>query len=396
MITSSTGYGKSCRCEMPTLSLPAVSLRLQLRLLALRILIIATNYLIYTVLSAIRRAISETDSNFLPALREADARATGSVDREMSCYQTVLEDAAAAVGEVALPGKALKRTIECLRPDPLCGRYVLRQVVAEAAAGHEDRLEPAAASDCGERFGHRSDIGIDREIRPVADEAAAGCQRVEASDPEHLVALRRAGRTVEVDEDRIEFRRGPGEKPLSGIVHDGLVQVEPAAGERDDRLVRVDQGRRAVGQVGADEAPHRSTADTKQQCGNRPFDHGEGERHQPLIVEYQARRVEQVHARLLGHLRPGAERAQGPEMAQPTVEIDDKDRSAEGLRTTQQADPRVAAEIIEDQALLPFLAIFGDHQAATRHDWTGTGVVGRAAIATAKRVNARPPPSLSV
>src|SRR5271166_2256745 len=88
MITSSTGYGKSCRCEMPTLSLPAVSLRLQLRLLALRILIIATNYLIYTVLSAIRRAISETDSNFLPALREADARATGSVDREMSCYQT--------------------------------------------------------------------------------------------------------------------------------------------------------------------------------------------------------------------------------------------------------------------------------------------------------------------
>ena len=83
-------------------------------------------------------------------------------------------------------------------------------------------------------------------------------------------------------------------------------------------------------------------------------------------------------------------------MSRAPVEIDDKDRSAKGLRTTQQADPRVAAEIIEDQALLPLLALFGDHQAATRHDWTGTGAAGRAAIAAAKRVSARSPPSLSV
>ena len=83
-------------------------------------------------------------------------------------------------------------------------------------------------------------------------------------------------------------------------------------------------------------------------------------------------------------------------MALPAVEIDDKDRRAKGLGAAQQADPRVTAKIIEDQALLPFLAIFGDHQAATRHDWTGTEVAGRAASAAAKRVNARPPPSLRV
>src|SRR5271167_4472969 len=118
----------------------------------------------------------------------------------MSRYQTVLEDPAAVVGEMALAGKALERAVDRLGPDPLCGRHVLREVVAEAAAGHENRLEPAAASDCGERFGHRPDVGIDREIRPVAGEAAAGCQRFEASDPEHLVAVRRAGGTVKVDE----------------------------------------------------------------------------------------------------------------------------------------------------------------------------------------------------
>src|SRR5262245_59601668 len=105
-------------------------------------------------------------------------------------------------------------------------------------------------------------------------------------------------------------------------------------------------------------------------------------------MEYQARRVEQVHARLFGYLRAGAKRAQCAEMALAAVEIDDKNRSAEGCRTPQQADPRIAAEIIEDKALLPLLAEFGDHQAATKHEWTGFGTAGRAATATAKRVNA--------
>src|SRR5271167_3339562 len=109
----------------------------------------------------------------------------------MSRYQTVLEDPAAVVGEMALAGKALERATDRLGPGPLCGRHVLREVVAEAAAGHEDRLEPAAPSDCGKRFSHRPDVRVDREIRPIAGEAAAGCERVEASGPERFVTLGR-------------------------------------------------------------------------------------------------------------------------------------------------------------------------------------------------------------
>ena len=216
-------------------------------------------------------------------------------------------------------------------------------------------------------------------------------ERVQALAPEHLVAL---GGAVEVDEDRVELRCRPGEKPLRGIVHDGLVQVEPAAGERDDCLVGVDQGRRAVGQVGTHKAPHRRPADAEQQCRNRPVNYREGQRHQSFIVEYQARRVEQIHARLLGHLRPGAERSEGAEMPRPAIEIDDKDRSAKSLGAAQQANPRILAEIIEDQTLLPLLAVFGDHQAATGHDWCETEAAGKAAITAAKWVNARLPPSL--
>ena len=48
-------------------------------------------------------------------------------------------------------------------------------------------------------------------------------------------------------------------------------------------------------------------------------------------------------------------------MPRPPVEIDDEDRSAEGLGAAQHPNPRVVAEIIEDQAALPLFAIFGDH-----------------------------------
>ena len=92
----------------------------------------------------------------------------------------------------------------------------------------------------------------------------------------------------------------------------------------------------------------------------------------------QAGRIEQIHARLLGDLRPGAERPQGSEIARPPVEIDDEDRSAEDLGPAQHPDPRVIPEIIENQAALPLFAIIGDH-----------GV--EAGIASAKRLNARSP-----
>src|SRR5215472_10128832 len=78
---------------------------------------------------------------------------------------------------------------------------------------------------------------------------------------------------VEVDEDHVESRRRSGKKSLRGVVHYRLVQVEPAAGERDDRLVRIYQSRRAFRQVGAHKAPHRSTTDAEQQCGDRPLGH---------------------------------------------------------------------------------------------------------------------------
>ena len=83
-------------------------------------------------------------------------------------------------------------------------------------------------------------------------------------------------------------------------------------------------------------------------------------------------------------------------MPRAAVEIDDKDRSTKGFGAAQQANSRIMAEIIEDQALLPLLAVLGDHQAAAGHDWTGTDATGKAASAAAKRVNASRPPSLKM
>src|SRR6267378_770000 len=62
------------RCEMPTQSLPAASLRSAIRLPAARVLFRVSNYLIYRALWATGTAVSGIESSFLPALREAPSR----------------------------------------------------------------------------------------------------------------------------------------------------------------------------------------------------------------------------------------------------------------------------------------------------------------------------------
>src|SRR5579872_3603862 len=93
----------------------------------------------------------------------------------------------------------------------------------------------------------------------------------------------------------------------------------------------------------------------------------------------QLRRVEQIHARLLGHLvaaaKPGgdglfegdAERAQRAVMPLAAVEIDDEQRSAKSRRRTQLPDARGLAEIIVDQT--PLTVLFGAfrHQTIKRN-----------------------------
>src|SRR5882724_6406621 len=214
---------KTDRREMPTPSLPAASLSGQIRLPARRVLRGVANNLIRLALWSIGAAILRAGSNFLPALREGER----SVDREVPRDDAILEDAAAAVREVALLGETVECAADLLRPVAGNRRYVLGKVVAETPTGHEDRLETAGASHSGERVGHRLDGRVDREIGPVGGEAAAGGERIEAARPEHPVALGRARRAVEVDEDRIELRRRSGDVALRGFVHDRLTQVEP-------------------------------------------------------------------------------------------------------------------------------------------------------------------------
>ena len=65
-------------------------------------------------------------------------------------------------------------------------------------------------------------------------------------------------------------------------------------------------------------------------------------------MKHQLRRVEQIHARLLGDLRLAdrraaeirAERAEGAVVTRPAVEIDDEHRGAEGVGMAQDAQPR--------------------------------------------------------
>src|SRR5439155_25764605 len=178
---------------MPTLSLPAASLSRQLRLPARRVLVMVANDLIRLALWSIGVAILRAQSHFVPVLREGGAPAERSVDRELPRDNAILEDPAAAIGEMALQGKAIERAADRLRPVARSRRHVLGEVVAEPPTGHEDRLETAGASNSRERVGHRPDRGVDREIGPVGSEAGARGQRIEAARPEHLVALGRPG-----------------------------------------------------------------------------------------------------------------------------------------------------------------------------------------------------------
>src|SRR6516162_8470379 len=100
-----------------------------------------------------------------PALRrDGVIAAESSINREVSGNQTVFEDVAATVGKMALAGKALERAVERFGFAPSGGRHILREVVAEAATGHEDRLETTDAGDCSECFGHRPDVRVDGKI----------------------------------------------------------------------------------------------------------------------------------------------------------------------------------------------------------------------------------------
>src|SRR5712675_2313206 len=89
-------------------------------------------------------------------------------------------------------------------------------------------------------------------------------------------------------------------------------------------------------------------------------------------MKHQLRRIQQIHARLLGDLRlPDrraaeirAERAQRAVVARPAVEIDDEHRRAERLGMAQDAQPRPAAEIIGDQLAQMRIARSRCHYAA--------------------------------
>jgi len=65
-------------------------------------------------------------------------------------------------------------------------------------------------------------------------------------------------------------------------------------------------------------------------------------------------------------------------MPRPPVEIDDKHWSAKSVGAPQLPNAGIAAEVIEDQAALPFFAVFGDYDA-------------RADIASAKWLTALEP-----
>src|SRR5438309_1435313 len=153
-------------------------------------------------------------------------RGRGSVDREVPRRQAVFEDAATAVGKVALTGKVLECRADRLGLVPRSGRHVLHKVVAEAPAGHKDRLQTAGAGNRGERIGHRPDRRVDREIGPVAGKATAGGKRIEAARPKHLVVVGRPGRAVEIDEDRVELRGLAGAELVRSVMLDRVVEIE--------------------------------------------------------------------------------------------------------------------------------------------------------------------------
>ena len=138
-----------------------------------------------------------------------------------------------------------------------------------------------------------------------------------------LVERGGAAQIVEIDQHDVETPVVAGQETLRRFDHDRLAQIEPALGDRHHGLIGVDEGWRAFRDIGAHEAPHRGAADPEQQRRNGPLAEREGERHQSLVMEHQMRRVEQVHAGLLGQLRlirvggaeRGAERSEGAVVA---------------------------------------------------------------------------------
>ena len=95
-----------------------------------------------------QEAIEATLAAFEDAVAEA---ADPSLDREPGADNAIFENAAAAVGDVALLDKALEHIGDRFGADFRLGRHVLDEIVAKAAPGHKDRLDAAGLRDRGER-----------------------------------------------------------------------------------------------------------------------------------------------------------------------------------------------------------------------------------------------------
>src|SRR5262245_22443574 len=70
-------------------------------------------------------------------------------DRKPGADDTIFEDAAAAVGNMALLDKALEHVGDHLGRNPGLGRNVLDEIVAEPSTGDVYRLETAGPSHSG-------------------------------------------------------------------------------------------------------------------------------------------------------------------------------------------------------------------------------------------------------
>ncbi len=138
IITYSEQYRNNGRCEMTTLPLPPVSLRPARRLPVIWVLVRTFNRLIYMTFWSIIETIFGVESNFLPALREASARQRRSVDREVPRDDAVLEDAAAAVRKVTLPGEAVECAVKSQPQDDhraALGALLPRELAFDAVRG---------------------------------------------------------------------------------------------------------------------------------------------------------------------------------------------------------------------------------------------------------------------
>src|SRR5579871_854317 len=178
-------------------------------------------------------------------------------DRKAGRDDTVFEDAAAAVGRAPLAYKTLMDVGHRLGNDAGRGRDVLDKVVAKAALGDINRRQSARLRHAVERVRHRPNCRVDREIGPVVGQATARVEQIETAPPEPLVAFRRPRGIVKIDQHNVEASWSRGDILLGRLEDHGIGQIEPAPRDGWYDLVGVDQSRRAIGQVGAHEAPHR-------------------------------------------------------------------------------------------------------------------------------------------